>query len=499
MSLDSTMNSIKAIVSDDRLVASVTILKGADLARLDALVINAGLDEKGVQRSPGRDARVAQLIRKAQATPDEDVTMVVVQGTAPVHATAGRLEVIIPDPGTIADAKGTVDYHARSAFRVVTKGQLIAIIHPPVEGSDGVDVRGTTIAARMPAVFHLQPDESVRVDSAGRVFAEQAGLLIHEGNTLKISPELRVPSSVDFSTGNIDFPGDIVIDKGVRDCFHVNSGRDCTVRDLVEAATIEVDRDANLERGMAAREIGRLTVGRDLRATYLLNVTGVIGRDAHISSSMTQCDLLIGRSLHGPTATLAGGEVLISSESEIGTLGSESSAPTSVVLGHMPDLEAKLLQIVDALEHLKQRVNKGRDLARMLDAQRNRLTPTQKEQLTEVQFQLSTDEGLCRRLSSSFATTYATLLTHARASLTIHSMLHQGVTLWVGEFKCTPKKDFRGPLRVWMAESGEPMFTMLTSHTSQPLHEICRTTRDPRFKPLPAPEQVAMSWVAKAA
>jgi uncharacterized protein (DUF342 family) len=442
---------------------------------------------------------VTQLLIQAKATPDDEVTLTVAEGTAPRHATPGRLEVIIPIPEASTDTKGTVDYHTRSAFRVVTKGQQIAIIHPPVEGADGVDVRGSTIAARMPAEFRLLPDDSIRVDSVGRVFAEQPGLLVHEGNHLKVSQELRITSSVDFSTGNIDFPGDIVIDKGVRDCFHVNSGRDCTVRDLVEAATIEVDRDANLERGMAAREIGRLTVGRDLRATYLLNVTGSVGRDAHISSSLTQCNLLIGRSLIGPAATLAGGEVLISSESEIGTLGSESSAPTSVVLGHMPELEAKLLQIVSALANLTQRVTKGRDLARMLDAQRTRLTPTQKEQLTEVQFQLSTDEGLCRRLTSSFATTYATLLTHARASLTIHSMLHQGVTLWVGEFRCTPKKDFRGPLRVWMAENGEPMFTMLTSHSSQPLHEICRTTRDDRFKPLPAPEQVALSWVAKAA
>ena len=61
---------------------------------------------------------------------------------------------------------------------------------------------------------------------------------MRDRKSAKVSNTLEIDQNVDFSTGNIDFPGNVIVHRSVKDCFTVKARDDIEVRGLIEAATL---------------------------------------------------------------------------------------------------------------------------------------------------------------------------------------------------------------------------------------------------------------------
>ncbi len=83
---------------------------------------------------------------------------------------------------------------------------------------------------------------------------------------------------MDFSTGNIDFEGDVRVLKGIRDIFEVRATGNIEVGGLIEASTIDAGGSVFAKGGMAgARGVG----GR--RCDHPLHRFVGVGRRRHAS------------------------------------------------------------------------------------------------------------------------------------------------------------------------------------------------------------------------
>lgn len=470
------MPSVRLAISDDRLSASVVIEPGSPADQLTPEAVNALMDERGIAPTLRTDFAHA-LAALSPATLEEPAKIEVARGKAPVHARDGTLELdanlhapptahtsgAAHEPGADNppqddDAPRAHSHYDRSAFRASTvkSGTKIGVILEPTIGEDGVDVTGRALAAKQGRPCKPLTDETVEITARGEVFARADGIVEHSGNLLRVRKLLEVDNYVDFSTGNIDFPGDVRVSKGVRDCFTVRAGGSLDVADLVEAATLHVALDARLDRGMAARDKGSITVGRDLSAKYLSNVEGFVARDARIHKELTACKLAIGRDLIAPTASVVAGELWVGRSGEVGQLGSDAG-PAAVILGRSAELDKLMREAMEILPLVQQRATKARERLEQLQRATAKLTARQAEELTELEFNLATYQGQVGPVTAALGRVLRVTDRLGRGRLIVHRKITAGTTLWIGNVAAEFRADVKGPIALGLDARGEPI------------------------------------------
>lgn len=505
-------------ITPDRLRAILRIPGAIPPDQASEPFLQSILIERGVPLNDRSRQAIAGLLAARRANPAADAEGVVAEGVAPEHGIDGSVEILVkpaqpaaPDPAatpqtTDAETKSeAVDHYQRSSLLLVKEGQPVARVHPPREGKDGVDVLGRAVAARQARPASVTLDESVRRDADGTIVALRSGILRAGDNLIRVSDELSIDGYVDFSTGHVEFAGKLSIAKGVRDLFRVRAGTLLTVHGLVEAATIESAGDALLHGGMAGREKGTLKVARDLTAKYVDGCRVHVGRDVSITREVSNCTFAVGRSLRGPACAIMGGAAFLAHASEVAQLGSEGAVATEVILGKNADLERLAKELAAGLP--KATAQKAAIEAELTQLKANikRLTHTQAEKLTELEFELSDARARLTKLQATLARVIETAKQACATDLTVHRVIFPGVRLFAGAALAEFSSAVRGPVRIILSDSGEPTIAGQGGTPASPLARVAKVIPSDRFVDfaklarLVAPPPAAAQPPAKAA
>jgi len=479
-------DAISIEISPDETVATLRVAPGVEVSDCDREAVLAYLAEQQIQLQPESRDAIDSLLAAVRADPDQSHAVVVARGRPPEHGRMGRLlweEAFDPDTaadrarGSAGDAAGDACHYTRSAFTMVRAGDHVATLVKPTEGVDGYTVRGKTLAARNGKPAQIKFDRSVLLRPDGAVVAQESGALSWRSGELKVVSHLEIDDFVDFSTGNIDFDGDVTVHKGVRDCFVVSAAKDLRIRGMVEAADVVAGRDARLEGGVAARDKGRVYVERDLHARYLDSAAVVVGRHALIDKEIVSTDLSIAGTLAAPSGAIIGGETTVGGAVELAELGSAGGSETLITLGAMRDfdeLKGKLGTLAAAASEMHRKAKEQFD---MLTANAAKLTASQAEQMTELQFSLATLDALRDKMSRADEKIAAVVAAHTDAELTVHRVIHAGVRLRLGEYEARFKDPIKGPVRITLGASGRPLLTDLVSESARDLAEVAPVHR----------------------
>ncbi len=471
------------------MVAVLVLEPGASEDELNPLQIEALADERGVARRPERTTAIQEALQAFAAAPKAGLQRTILSGREPRHGVHGRIEL---DPAVLEPAsdgircEGQVDHHARKHYAVAQLGQVIARVIAPVEGADGEDVTGKALAARPALACHPTPDESIRVEPDGRIVACAAGVVRRTSSGVRVVPQMELPGDVDFSTGNIDFPGSVVVRKGVRDQFHVTVGEDLHVGGLIEGCTIVVGRDAHLDRGMASRDLGSLTVGHDLHTKYLSDTRVAVARDAHVAAEVTNCRLRTGRRLIGEACTVVRGELRLVGGGDVGQVGSDAGVHTDIVVGHLEDLEHKALELAALAPKMRERVAQHAERIRVIESSTARVSPQQAEQLTEHKFDLAKDQATLTKLPVAMDRIQRLIKSHAVPELIVRKLVCRGTRLWIGLWLVKFERDLHGPIRLDLDEQARPRYTNLQTGHCALLSTVASVAPDTRFPDVPA-------------
>jgi uncharacterized protein (DUF342 family) len=432
---------VRIVVPSNGMTATLTLLACAPGARPTVEMCIGALRDRDVVVDDGVEIRVRELVEEHEADSTCDREAVVAAGREPVHGRDGRFELIERfaaslEPTPAHDDEEAVDYHNRRSFHLVRAGEPVGRVIEPSVGRPGVTVTGAEVAPRTGRAcdLRLEPGVALRGDM---VVATVTGALHTQGASIGVRDVLEISGAVDYATGNINFPGSVVVREGVCDCFHVASERDVTILDVVEAATIDAGRDAHLLGGMAGREKGELTVGRDLVARYLGMVSGVVGRDATVEREVVDCDIEVRGQFHGERCALVGGRLSVRAGSVIGEIGRDSGVRTEIVIGRAPRAERLADRAAGLLRSLRKREE---------EAEASGGTLPDAERVTGMHTRLS---GAVEALRSRFAP-------GADVRLQVLRQIHQGSVLYIGGFELTLTRTLRGPVSVSLDLGGFP-------------------------------------------
>lgn len=232
-----------------------------------------------------------------------------------------------------------VDYTALNLIYNVEVGQEICHLIKPTEGEPGRTVLDQEIPAKSGKNVPLPQGRNTEISEDGtQLLASIAGSVEFTGRSFQVKPVLEISGNVDFSTGDLDFLGDINICGNVLSGFTVRAMGNIHIAGVVEAgSTIEAGGDLAVVKGILGDGTTTVQVHRSIFSKYVENATISVRENL-------QTDCIIGSSIY------CGGEVLVQSGRGVimggrvwaakricaHTVGSQSECKTSIVLGGRP-------------------------------------------------------------------------------------------------------------------------------------------------------------------
>lgn len=492
---DDALISVK--LSADRLKAHLVVMPGIDRAYVSADVALAKALSQALRPGPqlsGRINKAIETFEKHDLGTQGEFRAELAEGEPAVNGEDGRftlepeLDAIHQLGLTRAAAKEeraqapsdgeALDHRSRTTLMVVKAGQRIGTITKATEGTDGIDVAGNTIKAKPGKNIVTKFDaQSLECHDSGAVIAKVAGQLVFEHDGLHVCPTLVVDAYVDYSTGNIDFPGNIEVRKGIRDCFHVVSGRTITVGGLVEAAELTSARDIELLGGIAAREKGQVHAGRDLLARYLNGATVHVGRNLVVEREVCDCTVAVTGNVASPKAAVMGGMLSAMGRCEIAQAGSDGGSHTVICIGRADALDGLVSQSLRIIGKLEEKIGAAKKQIRDLRADPD-ASSLKAEMMTSLQFEAAECEAKLMPLKDSLRATLKLIDSKAETVLHVHEYLYSGVEIRAGGHKAVLTQSLKGPLTVTLDAIGELICTDLTSGSVKAIKSVAKVTPD---------------------
>jgi len=230
---------------------------------------------------------------------------------------------------------GTVDYWSIHTVELVEEGQVIATYHEPVDGSNGMTVKGKLlIAKRGRPLPPLTGKGFVRSEDNKTYTCTMNGKIEMKNNRILISDVHEVHGDVGLKTGNIDFRGDVIIHGNVPTGAVIRATGSITIDGTVEGAIIDAHKDVIIRGGMLGAGRGTVITKGDLFVKFMeyskVKAHGSVTTDSLINCNVTAYDKVY---LKGKHASVVGGVVHAATGIEAFNFGNEYGVKTEIYAG----------------------------------------------------------------------------------------------------------------------------------------------------------------------
>lgn len=322
-----------------------------------------------------------ELIRSLIQRKDFDKEIKAAEADMPVDGKNGTITYKFDKEQVIApqeDDKGFVDYKNLGLIRNIRENEVIAVITPPEQGTDGKDIRGVVMKAApgKPAPFTVGKGTRLTEDGLSIVAAID-GHVCYRDKTFCVDPTVTISGDVDASVGNIDFLGDVIIKGEVMEGFSVTAGRDVTVGGNVTGAKIKAGGSITIKKGAIN---SKLTAHGNISCQFCEYSDISTDSDLNIQNFVI-CTVYCGGNL--TSKSINGGKYTVLGNTEVTYLGTKNYAPTEVTAGDNAMLTEEKNDCLKKISEFETTIERCNQIAEFLTAKRKELKglPEDKEEL----------------------------------------------------------------------------------------------------------------------
>ncbi len=290
-----------------------------------------------------------------------------------------------------------VDYTALNLIRNVKKGQEICRLIKPTEGEPGRTVLDQELPAKSGKSVPLPKGRNTEIsDDEVSLLASIAGHVEFTGRSFQVKPVLDIPGNVDFSTGNINFLGDINIQGDVLSGFTVRAMGNIQVAGAVEAgSTVEAGGDLVVVKGILGDGTTVIRSHRSVFSKYIENSTIYVRENLQtdcIINGHIYCDGEV--QVRSGRGSIMGGRIWAAKLVSARAIGSQSECRTAIALGGLPCTNFEREVIQHELKGLEMELER---LECQLDS------PTKTSLLSKTRMKLSVAELKLKQLEDDLA------------------------------------------------------------------------------------------------
>ena len=295
--------------------------------RLNAAGIVAGVLHDAIQdailrtnstHTPVKDVLIAQAERATPEIPEHFVI---------------RQEFLDRKPEIDPNA-ARIDWHSISAFSIVQFKEPIARRILKVDGKPGIDIYGKEIPFHVTKLQDFTAGINVITHEKGLFAAKSGRLSIDSKGVVSVEDVLVLKKGVDFTTGNITFPGDVILHGKIADGFKIYASGSFVSSEIVDVTEIVCKKDMIVQGGIEGRVNGAVRVGGNLQARFIQNCRVAARGDIIVPGSIVQSTVYsMGMIKMGDTGKLVGCECIVIGGVQAFEIGSARGARTRVRCG----------------------------------------------------------------------------------------------------------------------------------------------------------------------
>lgn len=371
MPMDQLAKYISIQIADDKLTAYLQFNQDVKQLDLTLELLEEFLKSNGINYGIHYD-KCSEIAREPQRFLYDK--SIVATGDSPIQGKDGYINILI----SVADRSstplqmvdGTVDHKQVKDLSNVKKGQLIAEKIEPEEGTPGRAVTGEEIPAKKGKVVNLRVGKNVVTDDERmKLYAGIDGLVsLTNGAVINVFPVYEVNGDVDYSVGNIDFVGTVVIRGNVLTGFQVRAKGDIRVIGGVEGAELYADGSIEITAGVMGTNKGIIKAGKNVKISFLQDANIEAGEDVHVTQSIMHSRVKAGKQvICEGKGLIVGGTIQAGELVSARTIGNTMSTATAIEVGVLPVLRNEMLEIRKEIASVTENLTKTEKALVILD------------------------------------------------------------------------------------------------------------------------------------
>ncbi len=337
-------NLVRVKVGCKRLEARVSVNIPVDKPLITYSQLLADLKAAGVCYGIDEDA-LSMLTQTHTAT-----NIICARGTPPCKGDNAFLKYYIdPDsqgrPVELED--GRVDFKETNNFLCVEEGQLLVEKIPATPGTPGTDVFGLPLPPKPGNDIQMPVGQNVINVDDWRLYAAINGhLYIFLDKRINVIPIIVIDGDVDYSTGNIDFKGSIIVRGSVQPDFFVKAGGNVEVCGTISGGMVEAN-NIIVRKGIQGMKRSVIKARERLVANFIESATVFADEDVIVNDVILTSSVYAGLRVivEGGRGLIRGGRVSAGELIRASTIGNQSGVVTEIAVSVNSLLKDELISL----------------------------------------------------------------------------------------------------------------------------------------------------------
>lgn len=335
---------------------------------------------------------------------------------------------------------GSTDYYNTNVIENVKKGQVIIEKTPPTVGIAGITIKGKAIHAMNGKNKKLPPGKNIEHSSDGlKAVAIIDGMLSTSRNRVSILPVFEVAGDVDFSTGNIEFLGNVVVKGNLKNGFSIKSGGDVHIHGIVEGGSIEAEGNIYITTGIRGLKRSRIIAKGSISTKFIENAYVRSSLDVFADEAIMHSDIIAGNSivLSKNKGLIVGGTIRAALFIKCKNIGSSLATKTEFEIGVDPALKDEFMIISKEYNEVKDNIKKSRQGIKILEELKERqgeLPPLREKMLMDLLVNLKNSVDKEQDLRQEVIDFSEKLNQLKGAFIEVEEVLNPGTEVTIGEY-----------------------------------------------------------------
>lgn len=252
-----------------------------------------------------------------------------------------------------------IDYKEVSKFIMVKKGELLARKDLGRPGEEGKSVKGKILSYKRKKIVQFKNGRNTK-EYKGHLYAATSGRYeVSESRDININDVLHIEKNVDYSTGNISFGKDVIIEGEIKDGFKIAAGGSLYCKSNVDATNILCRKDMIADKGIIGRKEALVRVGGKLSARFIENCHVESKAGIEIEKNIMNSKIYtLGHLDLGENGSLVSSHVSAELGIEAKNIGKEGSPNSELEIGFSFVDKRAIDSITQRIEVLKQKYDK---------------------------------------------------------------------------------------------------------------------------------------------
>lgn len=423
------------LLEKDFLSATLKVYPSLDGSTLTPEKIRSFLHGKGIQYGI-KEELFAEIIDSQDCYRE----WLIAEGEKPQEGQDATIRFMIDVESSTLKPKelenGSVDFYDLGLIQIVDEGTVLAERIPPTPGVNGKDVLGRVIPAPKGKDIRLPAGANTKIiENNSRLVSTQQGHVNFIGGKINVYSTFEVKGDVDFQTGNIKFPGNVIIRGSLKHTFMIEAGGDVEIFGNLEG-TVIAGGNLKVNKGIIR---GTVNVQGSIFVRYIENSEVSCAEELIVSEAIMHSRVMAGKKLNvsGKRGIIVGGKVSVGQEITAKNIGAPMGTVTILEVGVIPELREEYKALMQKITKLKKEVDelqKGYNILIEMKEKTGKLPPDKNELFTNIcRLQYQKDKEIAE-LKNRMMELEEIFTAAETAKVRVINTVYCGVVITIGKF-----------------------------------------------------------------